>query len=154
MATDNGATLQVKLGGETGSRASVDKGTGVAITAIKQLTEEGTLTIEADADGKWYKADDFRLTYIGSSLPESLTAISGNMNATVKSAMETAITTYNSSSHAIADYRTAMTALDAAITSRKAYASVSSEDRAAYKARMESLLANTNVYTTANGLLM
>ncbi len=66
MATDAGHTLQLKMGGQTAEATSTDKGTGIEITVEASLAAAGNLTISAvTADNFWYKADNFRLTYVG-----------------------------------------------------------------------------------------
>ena len=67
MATDAGHTLQLKMGGKTAEAASVEKGTGVEFSVEATLATDGNLTISAvTADNYWYKADNFRLTFVAS----------------------------------------------------------------------------------------
>ncbi len=76
--TDESHTLYLNLGGETGSAASVDKGTGVVVSVEKTLATAGDLTVGADAGGsQWYKVDNFQLTYLGISKNLTVAAKAG-----------------------------------------------------------------------------
>lgn len=164
MGTDKDQEFRLTMGGVTGTNTSSSegKGTGVTVEAYYKLTTPGSITISADAGGScWYKVDNFRLTYMEPSLPESLEELTDLMNITKKntanaaiSAYNTAIATYNSDqtsanlAAALAAYDAAQNAITAAEASADIYASVTSSDIAAYKSRMGELLATTNVYTT------
>lgn len=101
----------------------------------------------SDASTGWLCADNFRLTYVEALTPTALYDEDDIMNADVKSAANAAITAYNTNQTS-ANYETMQTAISAAEASKTAYASVSSDDIAAYRTKMGNVLANTNVYTT------
>ena len=161
MGTDSGQEFRLTMGDATGTAASVEKGTGVTVETYYKLAVPGSLAISADAGGsQWYKVDNFRLTYMEPSLPGSLEEVTALMNITKKttantaiSKYNTAISTYNSSSTsanlsaALTAYHDAEAAIAEAESSAEAYASVSSDDRTAYRTKMAEVLEQTNVYT-------
>lgn len=161
MGTDSGQEFRLTMGDATGTAASVEKGTGVTVETYYKLAAPGSLAISADAGGsQWYKVDNFRLTYMEPSLPGSLEEVTALMNITKKttantaiSNYNTAISTYNSSSTsanlsaALTAYHAAEAAIAEAESSAEAYASVSSDDRTAYRTKMAEVLEQTNVYT-------
>ena len=119
MATDAGATFQLTLGGNTGTASSIDKGTGVTVTAYTYLTAAGNLNISAGTvNNVWYKVDNFQLTY----QPDITAAdvIVDNtvyaMNSDTYDAQGAAIETYNGDKTR-ANYEAVMTAIDNAKTS-------------------------------------
>ena len=122
MGTDAGATFRLKMGDETGCATSVNKGTGVTVTVYAKLTAKGDLTISADAGGSmWYKVDNFQLTY-NPTLPASLTAVEGKMNATVSSTQDTKVDTYNATNgQTIDNLIDAQSAIFAAYESKLVY---------------------------------
>ena len=89
----------------------------------------------------WYKADNFRLTYLDGL--QDLTPVIGKMNADVNTAQQNAISTYNSNK-TVANYIAAQEAIANAEASVAAYANAAS-----YLEKVEQLLATTNFYTTA-----
>jgi len=103
MATDAGKTLTLTANGTEVTAASVDKGTGVEITDSNVVVANGSLSISAGtADKYWYKADNFRLTFVSplsledlypmvDDLLEAGDSIEGTMNAEVASALATAL---------------------------------------------------------------
>lgn len=113
-------------------------------SVVAQVTDR-TLTITvhgvATAINRWANFDNVTLTYIGSSLPESLTSVSGKMNADVATAQTNAVNTYESSKTA-ANLNSALRAIAAAEVSKAAYANA-----AVYLSNVEALLATTNFYT-------
>ncbi len=65
FATDAGQTFELKGNTVTANGTSVDKGTGVEVTASNILVTDGTLTISAGTTNQfWYKVDNFRLTLV------------------------------------------------------------------------------------------
>lgn len=143
MAAHEGQTLQLIANDETGEAASVNKETGVNMTTYVTLASPGDLEIKAKtAANAFYKVDNFRLTYIASSLTEDLTTVSGKMNADVNTAQQNAVTTYNSNKTA-ANYIAAKDAIAAAEASVEAYANALT-----YLNKVEELLATTNFYTS------
>lgn len=78
---------------------------------------EGTGT---GAGSSWLCVDNFTLKYVG-ALPDELTAVTGNMNATVAAAQTSAINAYNSNK-TVANYNAAQAAIAAAQASKDAYA--------------------------------
>lgn len=103
MATDAGKTLTLTANGTEVTAASVDKGTGVEIENSNVVVANGSLSISAGtADKYWYKADNFRLTFVSplsledlypmvDELLEAGGSIEGTMNAEVASALATAL---------------------------------------------------------------
>ena len=124
-----------------------------------------TLTIgvkDVSTGNGWMIFDNFKLTYVGASLPASIDDVTGTLYVGTKNAANTAIADYNTAignynsdqtsynySLALEAYDAAMAAIDAADNSKATYASVTAEDRAEYWSRMSELLASTNVYTAA-----
>lgn len=115
-------------------------------SVVAQVTD-GTLTITvhgvATEVNRWANFDNVTLTYVGSSLPESLSSVSGKMNADVATAQTNAVNTYESSKTA-ANLNSALRAIAAAEVSKAAYANA-----AVYFSNVEALLATTNFYTSA-----
>ena len=103
MATDAGKTLTLTANGTEVTAASVDKGTGVEITDSNVVVANGSLSISAGtADKCWYKADNFRLTFVSplsledlypmvDELLEAGDSIEGTMNAEAAAALATAL---------------------------------------------------------------
>ena len=114
-------------------------------SVVAQVTD-GTLTITvhgvATEVNRWANFDNVTLTYVGSSLPESLSSVSGKMNADVATAQTNAVNTYESSKTA-ANLNSALRAIAAAEVSKAAYANA-----AVYFSNVEALLATTNFYTS------
>ena len=85
-------------------------------------------TIEYD----WTYWDNFKLIYLGESLPATLTGVSGDMNSEVFSAQESAVAAYNAvSGQTVANYNAAANAIIAAEASISLYNKIS-EDVTAY----------------------
>ncbi|MBE6254832.1 MAG: hypothetical protein E7105_04880 [Prevotella sp.] len=142
MGAFEGQTLQLIANDVTGTAPSEGKETGVKVTTYVTLASPGNLTIQAKtAASAFYKVDNFRLTYIASSLTEDLTAASGIMNAVVNTAQQNAVSTYNDNK-TIENYIDAMDAIAAAKTSVAAYAKAKT-----YLESVEAVLATTNFYT-------
>ncbi len=65
MASDNNETLQLKVGdGVIATSTATGAGNGIETSGSFSFSG-GNMTISADAKGHWYKADNFRLTYLG-----------------------------------------------------------------------------------------
>lgn len=106
---------------------------------------DNTLSIgleQTTATANWMAIDNVSLTY-SSSLPESVTPISGKMNAAVEAAQTSAVEAY-ATSRTIGNINTAMKAKAAAEVSKAAYANAQT-----YLEKVEDVLATTNFYTTA-----
>lgn len=153
--TANGFSSNFTANGDTNGNILADGtqtviGKGVAgwryNSVVAQVTDR-TLAISvhgvATAVNRWANFDNVTLTYIGSSLPESLTSVSGKMNADVATAQTNAVNTYESSKTA-ANLNSALRAIAAAEVSKAAYANA-----AVYFSNVEALLATTNFYTSA-----
>lgn len=101
-----------------------------------QLGIKKSTTIEYD----WTFWNNFKLYYLGTSLPASLTAATGDMNATVASAQTTAVGAYNAESgQTVANYNTAKNAIIAAEASISLYDKIS-DDIDAYDAKVATTL--------------
>ena len=96
----------------------------------------GTLTLgikkESTIEYDWTYWDNFKLIYLGESLPATLTGVSGDMNSEVSSAQESAVAAYNAvSGQTVANYNAAANAIIAAEASISLYNKIS-EDVTAY----------------------
>lgn len=108
------------------------------------VDEGGSITFGAAANGtgaasSWFAIDNFRLTYVSAEFPELPTA-EGKMNKSVKEAMDAAISTYNGSK-TVANYNTALVAINAASASVEQY-----KNNAVALAAQKALVDGTNVY--------
>lgn len=93
--------------------------------------------------GNWAVCRPISLTYLISSLPASLTGVSGHMNASVAAAQATAIAAYNAvDGQTPSNYAAAIDAIANAEASIAAYAKA-----ATYLSSVEAVLATTNFYT-------
>ncbi len=104
---------------------------------------DNTLSIgleQTTATANWMGIDNVSLTY-SSSLPESLTPITGKMNAAVEAAQTSAVDAY-AASRTVANINAAMKAKAAAEVSKAAYANAAN-----YLESVEAVLATTNFYT-------
>ena len=141
MASDNNETLRLKVGNDViATSTAAGAGNGIETSGSFSFSG-GNMVIKADANNHWYKADNFRLTYLGGM--EDLTPVIGKMNADVNTAQQNAIDTYNSNK-TVANYIAAQEAITNAEASIAAYANAAS-----YLEKVELLLATTNFYTTA-----
>ena len=152
--TDEGAKtyLTVNSGHNDGATSTGGASVGVTNTYNFTLAETTEVTIGVVGCGNnaektfdpngyyWYKADNFRLTYLGGM--EDLTPVSGKMNAAVNTAQQNAVSAYNSNK-TVANYIAAQEAITNAEASVAAYANAAS-----YLEKVELLLATTNFYTT------
>ncbi len=139
MASDNNETLQLKVGNDViATSTATGKGNGIETRGSFSFSG-GDMVIKADANNHWYKADNFRLTYLGGM---DLTPVSDKMNAAVYTAQQNAISTYNSNK-TVANYIAATGAIAAAEASIAAYANALT-----YLKKVEEVLATTNFYTT------
>ena len=96
----------------------------------------GTLTLgikkESTIEYDWTYWDNFKLIYLGESLPATLTGASGDMNSEVSSTQESAVAAYNAvSGQTVANYNAAANAIIAAEASISLYNKIS-EDVTAY----------------------
>ena len=69
MATDAGHDMVLTVGEKTASKPSVEKGTGVLIELpfVVDAENEGLKIAAVTADNYWYKVDNFKLYYTGTS---------------------------------------------------------------------------------------
>ena len=69
MATDAGHDMVLTVGEKSASKSSVDKGTGVLIELpfVIDAENEGLKIAAVTADNFWYKVDNFKLYYTGTS---------------------------------------------------------------------------------------
>ena len=69
MATDAGHDMVLTVGEKTASKPAVDKGTGVLIELpfVVDAENEGLKIAAVTADNYWYKVDNFKLYYTGTS---------------------------------------------------------------------------------------
>ena len=109
--------------------------------------EDADVTIGFEAVGtgagaSWICVDNFRLTYLGSDLPD-VEPVVGQMNASISSTQTTAIATYEAD-RTVANYNAASVAISAANASATDYAI----GKAAID-KVDDILSKTNVYTTA-----
>jgi hypothetical protein len=153
--TDQGAKtyLTVNSGHNDGAISSGGASVGVTNTYNFTLAETTEVTIGVvgcgdnaektfDPNGYyWYKADNFRLTYLGGM--EDLTPVSGKMKKSVADAQTAAVNAYNSNK-TVENYFAAQEAIANAEASIAAYANAAS-----YLEAVKQLLATTNFYTTA-----
>ncbi len=103
MATDASKTLVLTVNGTEATVASVDKGTGVEVVNSNVIVTNGSLEISAGTSDKyWYKADNFRLTFVEAisiadlytklnELIKSAEAITGYMNKDASTALADAL---------------------------------------------------------------
>lgn len=108
------------------------------------VDEGGSITFGAAANGtgaasSWFAIDNFRITYVSAEFPELPTA-EGKMNKSVKEAMDAAISTYNGSK-TVANYNTALVAINAASASVEQY-----KNNAVALAAQKALVDGTNIY--------
>ena len=153
VAHANGNTTSPKLYvkvGETESSTAVSSSKDYSVS----FNYDGTSTLEigfsATLDGEgWVCVDNFRLTYDAAALPESLTEVTGYMNADVKTAANTAIATYNSSK-TLEDYSAAQAAITDAEASRAIYVTINGL-KTTYQGKAVAFLdpAGQAAYTTA-----
>ncbi|MCR5362647.1 MAG: InlB B-repeat-containing protein, partial [Bacteroidales bacterium] len=156
IATDGGQKVQLNANDKSIQIDATDKGTGVE-GQVEFNVLDNTATIGAEGVNKyWYKVDNFRLTFVKGFDMEGLTtayndalaeaqAVTGNMNADVKTALEAAIAAEvdKTNGDALAAATTALAeATSAAKASATAYASASEK-----LAAMKALIDATNVYT-------
>ncbi len=103
MATDASKTLVLTANGTEATVASVEKGTGVEVVNSNVIVTNGSLEISAGTSDKyWYKADNFRLTFVEAisiadlytklnELIKSAEAITGDMNKDASTALANAL---------------------------------------------------------------
>jgi len=104
---------------------------GVYNNSITVSVTGGSLQIGIKKDTRiandWTYWDNFKLIYVGSSLPKSLTKVEGKMSATAAMAQTNAVDNYNASEgQTIANYNVALAAIDAAELSKTNYATITS----------------------------
>ncbi len=114
------------------------KGVGVDGSVITYVSD-GTLKIKV-ASTNWYKADNFRLTYLGDNMPELPALAEGVMNKDIEKAQSDAVAAYNANK-TVANYDEAVKAIEAAKASVKQY-----ENNAVALAAQKALVDGTNIY--------
>jgi hypothetical protein len=121
MASDNNETLRLKVGNDViATSTATGAGNGIETSGSFSFSG-GNMVIKADANNHWYKADNFRLTYIGSM--EDLTPVSGKMNIEVNALQITRVTAYNNEK-TLENYNAAIAAIEAAEASVASYANI------------------------------
>lgn len=114
------------------------KGVGVDGSVITYVSD-GTLKIKV-ASTNWYKADNFRLTYLGDNMPELPALAEGVMNKDIEKAQADAVDAYNANK-TVANYDEAVKAIEAAKASVEQY-----KNNAIALAAQKALVDGTNIY--------
>ena len=143
------AKLYVKVGGTESFTEVFDSKKDYSVS----FNYDGTSPLEIGffatlTSSGWVCVDNFRLTYDDNALPTSLDEVGGYMNADLKTAANTAISTYNSS-NTIENYSAAQAAITDAEASRAVYVTIN-DTKTTYQGKADALdPAGQAAYTTA-----
>lgn len=113
------------------------------VLAVLPETSDVKIGLTADGTGagsSWIACDNFRLTYVGSSLPDLPALAEGAMNKDVEAAQTAAVDAYNADK-TIENYDAAVEAINAAKASVEQY-----KNNAVALAAQKALVDGTNIY--------